>query len=43
MKEIIDSKYPMLIYRGSRDGMNASAFHSKCDGVKETIFIARSY
>ena len=42
MKEIIDDKYPVLIYRGTRDGMNAATFHKKCDGVSETLFIAKS-
>ena len=42
MKEMIDDKYPVLIYRGTRDGMNAATFHKKCDGVPETLFIAKS-
>jgi hypothetical protein len=31
-----------LLYRGSRDGFNASAFHSKCDGQANTITIIKS-
>jgi hypothetical protein len=28
-----------LLYRGSRDGFGGSDFHSKCDGVPDTITI----
>lgn len=31
-----------LIYRGSRDGLNADAFHNYCDGKGETISIMKS-
>ena len=42
LKEIFDDKYPVLIYRGTKDGMNAATFHKKCDGVPDTLFIAES-
>lgn len=31
-----------LLYRGSRDGMNANAFHQKCDGQGPTITVVKS-
>jgi hypothetical protein len=31
-----------LLYRGSRDGFNASAFRSRCDGQANTITIIKS-
>jgi len=31
-----------LIYRGTRDGFSASAFHSKCDKFKPTVSIIQS-
>jgi hypothetical protein len=31
-----------LIYRGSRDGFKSENFHSKCDGVSNTITIVKS-
>eukprot|EP00928_Gymnodinium_smaydae_P067499 TRINITY_DN50484_c0_g1_i1.p1 TRINITY_DN50484_c0_g1~~TRINITY_DN50484_c0_g1_i1.p1 ORF type:complete len:699 (-),score=66.29 TRINITY_DN50484_c0_g1_i1:80-2008(-) len=31
-----------LIYRASRDGFDASAFHSKCDGWSNTVVVAKS-
>ena len=42
LKEISDDKYPVLIYRGTRDGMNAAKFHEKCVGVPDTLLIAES-
>jgi len=36
------SQPPRLLFRASRDGFGAPAFHSKCDGVAHTIVIARS-
>jgi len=32
---------PKLVYRGSRDGMDSVAFHSKCDGLTNTISIIK--
>jgi hypothetical protein len=31
-----------LLYRGSRDGFSASAFHSRCDGQANTITIVKN-
>ena len=31
-----------LVYRGSRDGFDARAFHTKCDSVEHTITIIKS-
>jgi TLD/BTB/POZ domain/SAM domain (Sterile alpha motif) len=31
-----------LLYRGTRDGMNAASFHSKCDGRTHTLTVVRS-
>merc|ERR1711920_364556 len=31
-----------LMYRGSRDGLTASVFHSKCDGVPRTLTLCYS-
>jgi len=31
-----------LLYRGSRDGFNASAFHSKCDGKPKTLTVVKA-
>ena len=31
-----------LLYRASRDGYTAAAFHSKCDGKINTLIIIRS-
>jgi hypothetical protein len=31
-----------LLYRGSRDGMTAQAFHSKCDGQGPTLVLIRA-
>jgi len=31
-----------LLYRGSRDGSNASKFHEKCDNIGETIVIIKT-
>lgn len=31
-----------LIYRASRDGFNASDFHLKCDGIKNTLVVIQS-
>lgn len=41
------SEFPLqyrlkLLYRASRDGFNASAFHQKCDNYKNTITIFKS-
>jgi len=33
---------PMLIYRGSRDGLDAATFHAKCDGKAKTISIIKA-
>jgi len=33
---------PMLLYRGSRDGMDAATFHAKCDGKAKTISIIQA-
>jgi hypothetical protein len=31
-----------LLYRGSRDGFSANAFHAKCDGHSQTLTIVKS-
>jgi len=31
-----------LVYRGSRDGFTASAFHAKCDKIKPSVTIVQS-
>jgi len=31
-----------LLYRGSRDGIDASTFHKKCDSSEETLTVAKS-
>jgi hypothetical protein len=31
-----------LIYRASRDGFSASSFHSKCDGISNTVTIIKT-
>jgi len=31
-----------LVYRGSRDGFTASAFHSKCDKIKPSVTLIQS-
>ncbi len=31
-----------LLYRGSRDGFNAAAFHAQCDGRGATLTVVRS-
>lgn len=31
-----------LLFRGSRDGFNASSFHSKCDGKPKTLTVIKS-
>jgi hypothetical protein len=33
------SKQARLIYRGTDDGFGSSSFHSKCDGIANTITI----
>lgn len=35
-------KTSSLLYRGSRDGFNAFSFHSKCDGIRNTITIVKN-
>ena len=31
-----------LLYRGTRDGMNASSFHQKCNSIPNTISIIQT-
>jgi len=33
---------PVLLYRGSRDGMDAATFHTKCDGKAKTLSIIQA-
>jgi hypothetical protein len=35
--EIFKNEKESLIYRGSRDGFEASDFHQKCDEIQNTI------
>jgi hypothetical protein len=37
-----ESKDGILLYRASRDGFEASSFHEKCDGKKNTITIIKT-
>ena len=39
--EWTECKRMELIYRGTRDGMNSSAFHNKCDNKGETITLIK--
>ncbi len=41
LNEWLLSKPATLLYRGSRDGINAGAFHSKCDNKGSTITIMK--
>jgi hypothetical protein len=40
--EMIDSSKGKLLYRASKDGFTAKAFHSLCDGKKNTITIIKN-
>jgi len=31
-----------LLFRATRDGFGAEQFHSKCDGIKHTVMVAKS-
>ena len=42
MCEFQFSKKWNLIYRSSRDGFEASSFHSKCDNKPNTLIIIKS-
>ncbi len=39
---MIESKDGVLLYRATRDGFEASSFHSKCDGKANTITIIKT-
>jgi hypothetical protein len=41
--EITKSSKGILLYRATRDGFNGEAFHSKCDGKRNTITIIKSH
>ena len=45
IKKWLTSKYqsmqPKLLYRGQKDGMSGSSFHSKCDGKGATLTIMK--
>ena len=36
---MVNKNVKSLLYRGSRDGFGASAFHSRCDGKSNTVTI----
>jgi hypothetical protein len=41
--EVIPQGYTLeLLYKGSRDGFNASSFHAKCDHKGATLTVAKS-
>jgi hypothetical protein len=42
LPQMIESKYGSLLYRATRDGFEASSFHSKCDGKAKTITIIKT-
>ena len=39
---ITQCNYWILLYRATRDGFTADAFHSRCDGVSKTITIIKN-
>jgi hypothetical protein len=41
LNRMIQHSNENLLYRGSRDGFSASAFHSRCDGQANTITIVK--
>ncbi len=42
LSKMIESKDGVLLYRATRDGFEASSFHSKCDGKAKTITIIKT-
>ena len=42
LSEITQSSKGTLLYRATRDGFTANAFHSKCDGKSKTITIIKT-
>ena len=41
-KKDLNNRKWSLLYRGSRDGFEASYFHSRCDGLPNTLTIVKS-
>jgi hypothetical protein len=42
LSQMTESSDGILLYRASRDGFRASAFHEKCDGKENTITIIKT-
>ncbi len=42
LKEMLNIKELNLVYRASRDGFTAHSFHSKCDGISNTVTIIKT-
>jgi hypothetical protein len=42
LKEMLNLKELKLVYRASRDGFAAYSFHSKCDGISNTVTIIKT-
>jgi hypothetical protein len=40
--EMTKSSYRILLYRATRDGFYCEAFHSKCDGKRNTVTIIKN-
>ncbi len=42
LKEMLNLKEVKLVYRASRDGFSGYSFHSKCDGISNTVTIIKT-
>ena len=42
LSEMVDFKKGTLLYRATRDGFSAAAFHNKCDGKANTVTVIKT-